>query len=171
MKRKINNGQIIAIVIVVLSISLIIFQATRNQSTVTFYTPAEIYGNQSKFTDKLFRVSGLVLNGTKSWNANASELHFRMTDMQGHDFFVQYKGIPPDLFKEGQGVVVEGKLNHTVNQNLAQNALPNHVPPLLINADLLMVKHSEVYDTKKDHTKMREAKLLDSILKNQGNVK
>jgi cytochrome c-type biogenesis protein CcmE len=99
-------------------------------------------------------VSGLVLKGTKSWNSQTNELHFRITDLQGHEFAVSYKGIPPDLFKESQGVVVEGKLYPDWNKKL-------------ITADLLMVKHSEVYDTKKEHSNMREAKLLDSILKKE----
>ncbi len=155
MKIKINHGQIVGAIIITLSLGLIIYQATRSQSSVTFYTPAEVYTNPNSFTDKLFRVSGLVLKGSRSWNPQTSELNFRMTDLQGHDFAVHYKGLPPDLFKEGQGIVVEGKLSGNWEQKL-------------INADLLMVKHSEVYDTKKDHTQMREAKLLDSILKNEG---
>lgn len=155
---KINKGQIAAAVIVTLSLGLIIFQATRGQSTVTFYTPEEVYKKHDEFSGRLFRVSGLVLKGTKTWDAQTSELNFRMTDLQGHDFFVHYKGLPPDLFKEGQGVVVEGTLANDWNKKL-------------VNADLLMVKHSEVYDTKQDHAKMREAKLLDSILKTQGSNK
>lgn len=155
---KINNGQIAGLVIVLGSLGLIVYQATRSESTVTFYTPAEVYANPTKFDGKLFRVSGLVMSGTKQWSAEKSELNFKMTDLEGHNFFVQYKGIPPDLFKEGQGVVVEGRLinNPDINQK-----------DKFITANLLMVKHSEVYDTKKDHKQMKEAKLLDSILKDQ----
>jgi cytochrome c-type biogenesis protein CcmE len=154
---KINKGQLAAILIVVLSLGLIIYQATRSQSSVTFYTPEEVYKNPSHFKGKIFRVSGLVLKGTKIWNAQTSELNFKITDLNGHDFFVFYKGLPPDLFKEGQGVVVEG-------------ALAENWDKRLINADLLMVKHSEVYDTKQDHARMREAKLLDSMLKAEGKI-
>ena len=155
---KLNGGQIAGILIVLGSLSLIIYQATRNESSVTFYTPAEVYANPIKFDGKLFRVSGLVLAGTKDWDAKTSDLKFKITDLEGHDFNVHYKGIPPDLFKEGQGVVVEGRLISSPN-NLQNNKL--------IVANLLMVKHSEVYDTKKDHKQMKEAKLLDSILKDQ----
>ena len=155
---NINKGQIAAIIIVTLSLGLIIYQATRSQSTVVFYTPEEVYKDPAKFTNKLFRVSGLVLKGTKHWDSTTSQLNFLMTDMKDHNFLVYYKGLPPDLFKEGQGVVVEGVLSHS-HVETQTNAL-------VLNADLLMVKHSEVYDTKQDHSKMREAKLLDSILKN-----
>jgi cytochrome c-type biogenesis protein CcmE len=155
---KLNGGQLTGIIIVLGSLGLIIYQATRSESSVTFYTPAEVYANTTKFEGKLFRVSGLVLTGTKQWNAETHELKFKITDLEGHDFNVNYKGIPPDLFKEGQGVVVEGRL--TSNSNSSQNQK-------LIVANLLMVKHSEVYDTQKDHKQMKEAKLLDSILKDQ----
>lgn len=155
---KLNGGQIAGILIVAGSLGLIIYQATRSESSVTFYTPAEVYANPIKFDGKLFRVSGLVLSGTKEWNAKSSDLKFKITDLEGHDFNVHYRGIPPDLFKEGQGVVVEGRL--VSNPNSQQNNK-------LIVANLLMVKHSEVYDTKKDHKQMKEAKLLDSILKDQ----
>ena len=64
--------------------------------------------------------------------------------------------LPPDLFKEGQGVVVEGRLS---NLDLKVDST--------IQANLLMVKHSEVYDTKNDHSKMREARLVDDILKHE----
>jgi cytochrome c-type biogenesis protein CcmE len=153
---KINVGQGIGIGIVAGSLGLIGWQATKQESSVTFFTPAEVYAAPEKFDSKSFRVSGLVLGGTSVWDGQAKFLKFRMTDLKGHEFMVHYRGVPPDLFKEGQGVVVEGRL---ASQNLsADNTL---------NATLLMVKHSEVYDTKKDHSQMREAKLLDSILKDE----
>ncbi|APJ02694.1 cytochrome c maturation protein CcmE [Silvanigrella aquatica] len=154
---KLNGGQIAGILIVVGSLSLIIYQATRSESSVTFYTPAEVYASPLKFEGKLFRVSGLVLAGTKQWDAKNSDLKFKITDLEGHNFHVHYKGIPPDLFKEGQGVVVEGRLLSNPNENQEKQIIAN----------LLMVKHSEVYDTQKDHKQMKEAKLLDSILKDQ----
>lgn len=155
---KLNGGQIAGILIVVGSLSLIVYQATRSESSVTFYTPAEVYANPIKFDGKLFRVSGLVLNGTKEWDPKTSDLKFKITDLEGHNFNIHYKGIPPDLFKERQGVVVEGRLISSPDESQKEK---------LISASLLMVKHSEVYDTKKDHKQMKEAKLLDSILKDQ----
>ena len=149
---KPNAGQLVALGIIVGALGLIVFQATRGESSVTFFTPEEVYASPADFEDRLFRVSGLVLGGTKRWDAEIPELRFRMTDLKGHDFKVVYRAPPPDLFKEGQGVIVEGRL---AGKDLASDNT--------INATKLMVKHSEVYDTKQDHSKMREAKLLDSI--------
>ncbi|MCA2961959.1 MAG: cytochrome c maturation protein CcmE [Silvanigrellales bacterium] len=153
---KVNGGQIVGAGLVLGSLALIGWQATKQESSVTFFTPAEVYASPEKFDDKLFRVSGLVLGGTKNWNASEKHLSFRMTDLKGHEFNVSYRGVPPDLFKEGQGVVVEGRL---ANTNLTQDNT--------LHATLLMVKHSEVYDSEKDHSQLREAKLLDSILKDE----
>jgi cytochrome c-type biogenesis protein CcmE len=149
---KLNIGQFGALTLIVGSLSLIVFQATRGESSVTFFTPEEVYADPGEFQNRLFRVSGLVLGGTKQWNAEIPELRFRMTDLKGHEFRIVYRSSPPDLFKEGQGVIVEGRL---ADKDLKSNNT--------INATKLMVKHSEVYDTSQDHSKMREAKLLDSI--------
>jgi cytochrome c-type biogenesis protein CcmE len=154
--KKINGGQIVGTVLVVGSLALIGWQATKQESSVTFFTPAEVYASPERFDDKLFRVSGLVLGGTKNWNGAEKHLTFRMTDLKGHEFNVSYRGVPPDLFKEGQGVVVEGRLAST---NLVQDNT--------LHATVLMVKHSEVYDTEKDHSQLREAKLLDHMLKDE----
>jgi cytochrome c-type biogenesis protein CcmE len=149
---KPNFGQLAAVGLILGSLGLIVFQATRGESSVTFFTPEEVYADPEEFEGRLFRVSGLVLGGTKKWDASLPELRFRMTDLKGHEFKVVYRAPPPDLFKEGQGVIVEGRLG---GKDLAVDNT--------IQATKLMVKHSEVYDTKQDHSKMREAKLLDSI--------
>ncbi|MEY4064649.1 MAG: hypothetical protein RIR26_857 [Pseudomonadota bacterium] len=153
---KLTRAQWIASSVIAAALGAILYKALQPESSVTFFTPAEVYASPGKFMDRTFRVSGLVLAGTKDWDGNNKVLKFRMSDLKGHDFSVVYKGVPPDLFKEGQGVVVEGRLNST---DLKSDST--------LQANLLMVKHSEVYDTKEDHSKMREARLVDDILKGE----
>lgn len=178
--------KIIGTFIVIFSLCMIAYQATKNESSVTFFTPAEVYANPQKFETRTFRVSGLVLEGSRNWDANSQTLTFEMSDLKGHNFVIFYKGLPPDLFKEKQGVIVEGRLqdpvisqNDTIPRQSAisrQGVIPaagrsssgkvprgNQNVPLHINANLLMVKHSEVYDTKEDHSQMREIKLRESL--------
>jgi cytochrome c-type biogenesis protein CcmE len=157
--KKISVFQIIGVCVIVGSLGAIVWQATKQESSVTFFTPAEVYASPQNFQNKIFRVSGLVLGGTSNWNAETRKLKFRMTDLKGHEFNVTYTGTPPDLFKEGQGVVVEGKIK-------SANLLENNE----MDAHLLMVKHSEMYDSKQDHANQREAKLLDSITKGESTV-
>lgn len=153
---KLTRPQLVATTVIFVALGSILYKALQPESSVTFFTPAEVYASPQRFIDRTFRVSGLVLAGTKDWDGNNKILKFRMSDLKGHDFSVVYKGVPPDLFKEGQGVVVEGRLN---TQDLKTDST--------IQANLLMVKHSEVYDTKEDHSKMREARLIDDILKGE----
>lgn len=148
--------KIIGIFAITSSLGLIAFQATKNESTVTFFTPEEVYANPSSFEQKTFRVSGLVLEGSKEWDPKTKLLTFKISDLKGHDFTVSYKGVPPDLFKERQGIVVEGKIIKNIEKSSDES-------PLHLNANLLMVKHSEVYDTKGDHSEMREIRLRESL--------
>ena len=57
--------------------------------------------------NRLFRVGGLVLTG--SLQREGVEVTFTVTDL-AHSMPVRYRGILPDLFKEGKGVVAQGKL-------------------------------------------------------------
>ena len=154
---KFSTGQMIATFFILISILLITYQATRSESSVTFYTPAEVYERMQEFHNKNFRISGLVVKDSKRWNPSEHSLRFQITDLQGHDFDVHYHGVPPDLFKEGQGVVIEGRLISIPVQNEKEKSNP------FLAAHLLMVKHSEVYDTKQDHSKIKQLKLLDSM--------
>lgn len=166
-----QTRKIIGILIIIVSLGLIVYQATRNESSVTFFTPAEIFANPAQFSKKTFRVSGFVLEGTKHWDSNTQTLTFQMTDFHDHDFLVSYKGTPPDLFKEKQGVIVEGRLDDLydtqrdgVNKSDTQYIVMA-AKLLHLKANLLMVKHSEVYNTEDDHSQMREIKLRDSLFK------
>ncbi len=162
-----RTHKIIGIFAIIASLGLIAFQATKNESTVTFFTPEEVYANPVDFEKKIFRVSGLVLEGSKNWNSKTNILTFKIGDLKGHEFIVTYKGVPPDLFKERQGVIVEGRLNESSTtpvisgQGAASQSTASN--PLKIHANLLMVKHSEVYDTQGDHSEMREMRLRESL--------
>ena len=55
------------------------------------------------------RAGGMVETGSVS-RGEALDVSFVLTDFQGSNFTVVYSGILPDLFREGQGVIVEGRL-------------------------------------------------------------
>lgn len=153
-KRKNNRSFWVAFGVIALSLGAIFFQAMRNGSTVVFFTPAEVYAQPEHFQDKVFRVSGLVKTHSKQWDPTKPLLKFEITDLKGHEFSVIYHGIPPDLFRERQGVIIEGRL---------QNSPLHSRNPYLLHANLLLVKHSEVYDSHKDHSQTKSMKLLDSM--------
>lgn len=98
------------------------------QMTVYFYTPQEILADTEEFQDKLIRIGALVEPGSVDWDADNIQLAFRVTEDSQHFIPVYYEGVKPDMFREGQGVVVEGKMNGDT-----------------FHAETLLVKHSEEY--------------------------
>ncbi len=86
-----------------------------------------------------------------TWDSKNIMLNFTMTDMNEHEIQVSYKGSPPDLFKEGQGVVAEGTLENEGKS---------------LKATRLMVKHSEEYKAPKDaHNSVNKELLEKSLFK------
>ena len=99
------------------------------ENIVFFYSPSEIL-KQNPDSSEMFRLGGMVKVGsvkkkqTQLNNKNVEEIFFTVTDTK-KEISISYIGILPDLFKEGQGVVVEGKL---VNSSLfkASEVLAKH---------------------------------------------
>jgi cytochrome c-type biogenesis protein CcmE len=90
-------------------------------SLVYFYSPAEL-AEKHIAIDRRVRIGGLVEQG--SVVKKGDETRFVVTDLKG-TLPVVYRGILPDLFREGQGVVAEGRLDaHGVFQ--AQEVLAKH---------------------------------------------
>ena len=98
------------------------------ENIVYFVTPTELVAKGSAAYDAPVRLGGQVAPGTVSWNAEALDLRFRMTD-GAQDVEVHSTGAPPQMFRDGIGVIVEGRM--TVAG--------------VFESDNLMVKHSNEY--------------------------
>jgi cytochrome c-type biogenesis protein CcmE len=109
-----------ALAIFGLAAGLVLF-ALRD-TVVFFLTPSEIAGKQIQPGVRL-RVGGLVKPGSVNKGAD-QVVTFTVTDGQG-DLVIQYQGLLPDLFREGQGVVAEG-LYQGQNTFHAENVLAKH---------------------------------------------
>ncbi|MDR0577663.1 MAG: cytochrome c maturation protein CcmE [Candidatus Accumulibacter sp.] len=75
---------------------------------VFFFSPAEVAAGQAP-KDRMFRVGGLVKEGSIRREADGVTLVFIVTDTE-KELPVRYKGILPDLFREGKGAVVQGRI-------------------------------------------------------------
>lgn len=100
-------------------------------SNVAFYiTPTEVAAGKAP-KDKAFRIGGLVKEGSIKREADGVTMRFIVTDTE-KDITVLYKGILPDLFKEGRGAVTQGKLaadgNFLASEVLAKHD-ENYMPP------------------------------------------
>ena len=100
-------------------------------SNVAFYiNPTDVAAGKAP-KDKAFRIGGLVKEGSLKREADGVTMQFAITDTE-KDITVFYKGILPDLFKEGKGAVIQGRLNadgsFAASEVLAKHD-ENYMPP------------------------------------------
>lgn len=99
------------------------------QNVVYFLTPSELLARGAEVYDTPLRLGGQVKPGTKAWDAESLHLQFVLTDSIG-EVHVVSTGAPPSMFREGIGVVVEGRYHESGT----------------FEATNLMVKHSNEYE-------------------------
>ncbi|HIX61008.1 MAG TPA: cytochrome c maturation protein CcmE [Candidatus Halomonas stercoripullorum] len=100
-----------------------------------FFSPVQIVAGDAPFERQL-RAGGMVREGSVSRNPDSLDVEFTVTDYV-EDVRVHYSGILPDLFREGQGVVVVGQLQQDgwikADQVLARHD-ENYMPPEVADA-------------------------------------
>ncbi len=107
MTRKGKRLTLIAAAGVVLSLAAALALGAMRDSIVFFHSPSEVLaGKVAKGTQ--LRVGGLVETGSVERSPEGLDIRFRVTD-NATAVTVAYHGILPDLFREGQGVIVEGR--------------------------------------------------------------
>ncbi len=102
-RRFLIGGAIIAAALVYL-----IYGGMR-QAMVYFVTPSELKAQESGSAGKFLRVGGMVVKGSLHRNADGLTYRFQLTDGSAV-IPVYFHGVPPDLFADGKGAVVEGKI-------------------------------------------------------------
>ena len=104
-----------------------------NDTLVFFYSPSQV-AEKKPPPERRFRLGGLVVEG--SVQKRGQETRFRITDLKG-ELPVVYRGLLPDLFREGQGVIAEGSLG-TDGVFMAREVLAKHdenyMPPEVAKA-------------------------------------
>lgn len=110
-----------------MAVSFVLYALNKNINL--YYTPSQI--STSQLPLKHLRVGGLVKKGSLKREPNTLNLTFVITDL-AKEVQVQYTGIVPSLFREGQGVVVEGQFTKQgvfqANQVLAKHD-EKYMPP------------------------------------------
>jgi cytochrome c-type biogenesis protein CcmE len=101
-----------------------------NANLAFFFTPSQVAGNEAP-RDRAFRIGGLVEAGSVVREKDALTVRFRVTDT-AKTIPVVYTGILPDLFREGKGVVAQGRLEaggtFRASEVLAKHD-ENYMPP------------------------------------------
>ena len=127
---------LISLILIFSATLLILYNAKENISY--FYTPSEIDYSNIKLNKKI-RIGGFVEENSFK-KLSASAFKFKITD-DVKSIYVSYNGILPDLFKEGQGAVIEGYFQNekifnaiTVFAKHDENYMPNSIKSKLENS-------------------------------------
>ncbi len=113
-----------------LAVALVLYALRQNINL--YYTPAQVAGGEAPL-QRVLRMGGMVKQGSVRHSKTTVAVSFTLTDGL-HEVAVSYQGVLPDLFREGQGVVVQGRLvsSHAL---LATEVLAKHdekyMPPVL----------------------------------------
>jgi cytochrome c-type biogenesis protein CcmE len=102
------------------------------QAVVYFVTPSELKAGTTTPQHSL-RVGGLVVPGSLKKDLHTHSFSFKITDGK-QSIPVEFHGVPPDLFAEGKGAVVEGRIGADG----------------IFRANLIMAKHAEEYSPHKE---------------------
>lgn len=123
--RKQKLG-LIALGLVGLSVAVGLTLYALSNNINLFYPPAKVVAGEAP-EGTTIRVGGLVVDDSVVRDPNSLKVSFQVTDNAGN-VEIRYEGILPDLFREGQGIVAEGKLDGGV-----------------LMADIVLAKHDEQY--------------------------
>lgn len=106
-----------------------------SENMLYFFSPSQIMAGEAP-TDRVIRVGGMVNKGSVQRASDSLQVNFSLTD-NAHTIAVQYTGILPDLFREGQGIVAIGRLQGN-DTFLADEVLAKHdenyMPPEVADA-------------------------------------
>ena len=115
---------LLSLSMLILAVFLILYKSKNN--IIFFYTPKELIENNVNINE-IVRVGAIVKEGSFK-KIDAEKYEFIISD-NIFSIYILYEGLLPDLFREGQGVVIEGKL---VKENI-------------IHASTVFAKHDENY--------------------------
>lgn len=126
-KRRRLVVVLLGLAMLALATTLVLLALSANDSLAFFTSPSELK-TRAVPDGRRLRLGGLVEMASLKREADGRTVHFRVTD-GANAVAVTYSGALPDLFREGQGVVVEGRLDRGGT----------------IEADTVLAKHDENY--------------------------
>jgi cytochrome c-type biogenesis protein CcmE len=120
----------IALGVVALGVAAALVLSAFQKNLVFFFTPSQIASNEAP-QGRTFRIGGMVEKGSVRRHADGVTVQFTVTDT-AKSIPVTYRGQLPDLFREGKGVVAQGRLGadgvFRANEVLAKHD-ENYMPP------------------------------------------
>jgi len=149
MKPRQKRLAMIAGGLVALGVAAAFVLAAFRENLVFFFTPSQVEAKEVPH-GRPFRIGGLVVPGTLKRQTDGLTVQFVVTDT-AKNVPVVYRGILPDLFREGKGVVTQGKLGGDgifyASEVLAKHD-ENYMPPAAADA----IKQAQSINEKAAHT-------------------
>jgi len=141
MNKRSKRKLLVVMVVLGMALATVLALTAFEENLMYFYSPTEV-NNGTAPDNRTIRVGGLVVAGTVERACGSLLVKFDLTD--GAEVVpVEYSGILPDLFREGQGIVAMGKISSgtfVADEVLAKHD-ENYMPPEV--ADALKKSHNE----------------------------
>jgi len=107
-----------------------------NENINLFYAPEQIANGEAPL-DTMIRAGGMVREGSVVRDEESLKVSFVISDMKDAEVMIEYEGILPDLFREGQGIIARGELNENgvfVAEEVLAKHDENYMPPEVADA-------------------------------------
>ena len=114
---------LLAVALAALALAAWLVLSAFRKNLVFFYTPTQVLSGEAPHS-RSFRLGGMVEPNSLTRGADGLTVSFVVTDM-ARSLPVHYRGILPDLFREGKGVVAQGRLG-TDHRFVAEEVLAKH---------------------------------------------
>ena len=149
---KAKHRRLVAVVagVTILGASVFLALFAVQDNLVFFHEPTDVLAGKVK-PDQRFKLGGLVEMGSVQHVPNTATIDFTVTDLK-NAIPVVFTGIPPDLFREGQCIVAEGKLDRDG----------------VFHADQLLAKHDENYMPKEIADSLKKKGEWDELARSCG---
>jgi cytochrome c-type biogenesis protein CcmE len=144
-----RSALVVGVVIILAAFGFLLYGGI-DKNVVFFLTPQELLARGTAAYDVPIRLGGLVQPGSVKWDAEKLDLRFVVMDSGGQAVNVHSSGAPPQMFRDGMGVVVEGRYHRNG----------------VFESTSLMVKHSNEY-RKPEHGE-RPQEMYKSLVKGSG---
>jgi len=135
MNKRSRRKVLILAVVFGVALAAVLGLTAFEENLLYFYSPTQVKAGEAPASHS-FRVGGLVVDGTVRRETDSLKVTFDVTD-NAESMSVEYTGILPDLFREGQGIVAMGSL-HADGTFVAQEVLAKHdenyMPPEVADA-------------------------------------
>ena len=123
MSPRQRRGLALGLIVLLLGGAMALVLSAFRQNLVFFFSPSQVQAGEVP-QGRAFRLGGLVETGSLQRSADGLDTRFVVTDQQRR-VPVHYRGLLPDLFQEGKGVVAQGRLDGE-GRFLADEVLAKH---------------------------------------------